>query len=234
VLFALYLQIMGRKHHTLAQSKMLVKGAFFGMGLAFLLLETKSVVQFSLLFGTTWLNNSLVFLAVLLFVLLANHLASWYPRPWMLPAAGVLLAGLCALQLLFPLAWLLAIQHVALRFVLASLLTFSPIFCANLIFSLTLRDRPLAEHLFGWNLLGAVLGGILEYTSMAVGYNFLSCLVLLSYGLVFVLIMIDKKQPQALSPVPAASQPRRRSPAPLSQRKRGHRRLYPPPRRGRE
>ena len=74
---------------------------------------------------------------------------------------------------------------------------------------MTLRDRPLAEHLFGWNLLGAFCGGLLEYTSMAVGYNFLSFLVLLSYSLVFVLIVIDKKQQQALSPTPAASHPLR-------------------------
>src|SRR5436189_5816782 len=105
------------------------------MGLAFLLLETKSVVQFSLLFGTTWLNNSLVFLAVLLFVLLANHLASCFQWLWKLPAVCVLLSGLCVLQLIYPLANLLAIQNVSLRFVLASLMTFAPIFLANLVFS---------------------------------------------------------------------------------------------------
>jgi hypothetical protein len=37
----------------------------FFMGVAFMLLETKSVVQFALLFGTTWLVNALVFLGVL-------------------------------------------------------------------------------------------------------------------------------------------------------------------------
>src|SRR5262252_1270920 len=120
-LFALYLQVSGRQHHTRTQSDALVKGAFFCMGLAFLLLETKSVVQFSLLFGTTWLNNSLVFLAVLVLVLLANHLVSRFPWPWTLPVACVLLSGCCVVQLLYPLATLLAIQHVVLRFVLASL-----------------------------------------------------------------------------------------------------------------
>ena len=61
-----------------------LKWAFFFMGLAFLLLETKSVIQFSLLFGTTWLNNSLVFLAVLIFVLIANHLAASIRKKWLL------------------------------------------------------------------------------------------------------------------------------------------------------
>jgi SAM-dependent methyltransferase len=205
VLFALYLQFSGRKENTGGQSDALVKGAFFCMGLAFLLLETKSVVQFSLLFGTTWLNNSLVFLAVLVFVLLANHLANWFPRPWMLYAAGVLLSGLCVLQLVYPLGNLLAIQQVSLRFAVAALMTFSPIFFANLIFSMTLRDRPFAEHLFGWNLLGAFCGGLLEYTSMAIGYNWLSCIVLISYSFVFVLMVIERKQQQRPSALPVAS-----------------------------
>ena len=43
----------------------------FFMGVAFLLLETKNVAAFALLFGTTWLVNALVFTGVLLVVLAA-------------------------------------------------------------------------------------------------------------------------------------------------------------------
>ena len=55
----------------------------FFMGAAFLLLETKSVVQFALLFGTTWFVNALVFGGVLLSVLAAIEVARrWRPaRP---------------------------------------------------------------------------------------------------------------------------------------------------------
>src|SRR5262249_60226727 len=41
------------------------------MGAAFLLLETKNVVQFALLFGATWFVNALVFAGVLVAVYLA-------------------------------------------------------------------------------------------------------------------------------------------------------------------
>ncbi len=53
------------------------------MGAAFLLLETKNVVQFALLFGTTWFVNSLVFAGVLLSVYLAVEVARHVrlPRP---------------------------------------------------------------------------------------------------------------------------------------------------------
>ena len=55
----------------------------FFMGAAFLLLETKSVVQFALLFGTTWFVNSLVFAGILLAVLAAVEVArrDRSPRP---------------------------------------------------------------------------------------------------------------------------------------------------------
>jgi hypothetical protein len=45
------------------------------MGMAFLLIETKSVVQFALLFGTTWLVNALVFAEILLSVFAAIEVA---------------------------------------------------------------------------------------------------------------------------------------------------------------
>src|SRR5215469_1498398 len=53
------------------------------MGAAFLLLETKNIVQFALLFGTTWFVNSLVFAGVLLSVYLAVETARRVrlPRP---------------------------------------------------------------------------------------------------------------------------------------------------------
>ena len=47
----------------------------FFMGAAFLLLETKNVVQFALLFGTTWFVNALVFFGILLSVLAAVEVA---------------------------------------------------------------------------------------------------------------------------------------------------------------
>ena len=46
-------------------------GHMFFLGAAFMLLETRSLVTFSLLFGSTWLVNSLVFFAILCSVMLA-------------------------------------------------------------------------------------------------------------------------------------------------------------------
>ena len=165
-----------------------LKLAFVLMGVAFSLLETKSVIQFALLFGTTWVNSSLVFLAVLLFVLAANWCARLFPGTRSIWIFGALLLASTLLTFAFPLQMLLALESGLLRFVLASFITFSPIFFANLVFSITFRDQAVAEHIFGWNLLGATLGGVIEYSSMLFGYRFLAVLVAASYTAVLLLL----------------------------------------------
>ena len=170
-----------------------VKLAFVFMGIAFLLLETKSIVQFSLLFGTTWVNTSLVFLAVLLLVLAANWCALLLRQRWVLPLVYLLLLASCLVTFAYPVAGLLGLESGALKFILASLLTFSPIFFANLVFSVTFRDQLVPEHLFGWNLLGGSVGGLLEYSSMAIGYNALAVIVAVCYTLVVALLLRGSK-----------------------------------------
>jgi spermidine synthase len=174
------------------------QAAFAFMGIAFLLLETKSIIQFSLLFGTTWLNNSLVFLGVLLLVLAANWTAVKVPGA-SLAAIFALLVAACLLALVFPLANLLGVANPVLRFLLASLLTFSPVFFANLMFSVAFRDQDVPEHVFGWNLIGATLGAVVEYTSMALGYAALAWVVVGCYAVAFAALLVARGS--RLSPV---------------------------------
>jgi len=169
------------------------KVAFVFMGIAFTLLETKSVIQFSLLFGTTWLNSSLVFLAALLLVLVANWTAELISSPRVMPVIYAALIGSCLLTYVFPLGNLLGVESGALRFVLASALTFAPIFFANLVFSVNFRDLDVPEHVFGWNLIGATVGGVVEYSSMYFGYSFLAIVVAISYAIVVVLLVTARR-----------------------------------------
>ena len=66
----------------------------FLLGVGFLLLETKSVTGFALLFGTTWLVNAFVFAGVLIAVLAAVELTARVPTPPVPVMYGVLLGGL--------------------------------------------------------------------------------------------------------------------------------------------
>jgi tRNA1(Val) A37 N6-methylase TrmN6 len=152
----------------------------FFMGAAFLLLETKNVVQFALLFGTTWFVNALVFLGVLLSVLVAVGVSrrTTFKRPELLYA--VLLASLVVAWLL-PAQTLLELSLVP-RFVAAVLVAFFPIFTANLIFTQRFKATSHSTTAFGANLLGAMVGGLLEYFSLVTGYRALLIAVALLYG----------------------------------------------------
>lgn len=155
----------------------------FFMGAAFLLLETKAVVQFALLFGTTWFVNALVFAGVLLIVLLAIEVERrvHIGRPLLL--FGLLFLGL-GVAWLIPTDALLGFSVVP-RFFLAITLAFFPIFVANLIFAERFRDTADPTAAFGANLLGAMVGGTLEYLSLLVGFRSLLFVVAALYAVAY-------------------------------------------------
>jgi hypothetical protein len=105
-----------------------------------LLLETRSLVTFSLLFGTTWLVNALTFFAILASVLLAIFVNARRPirRPALLYAA---LFGALALAYLLPPEALL-IDPPWLRYLVVSTITFGPVFIANLVSPSRSGTRP--------------------------------------------------------------------------------------------
>jgi spermidine synthase len=153
----------------------------FFMGAAFLLLETKNVVQFALLFGTTWAVNAAVFAGVLLSVLAAIEVAQRVSvrRPILLYAG--LLAALAAAWLV-PQSALLELSLVP-RFLAAVTIAFLPVFIANLIFAVRFKGVGSSTVAFGANLLGAMVGGALEYLALILGFNALLAIVAGLYGL---------------------------------------------------
>ena len=155
----------------------------FFMGLAFLLLETKSVVQFALLFGTTWFVNALVFLSILLSVVAAVEISRRFQFRNLKLIYGLLIASL-VLNWIVPSSWLLSLTPI-FRLAVAGGVTFLPVFLANLIFSDRFRNETQSTLSFGANLLGAVVGGTLEYTALISGYRSLLFLVAGSYTLAY-------------------------------------------------
>lgn len=165
---------------------------FFFMGMAFLLLETKSLSFFSLLFGTTWVVNSLAFSGILLSVLIANLLVQHYNIRMRKPLFVSLFVCLAAAYIIPP-SIFLNIDSVILRYVLGCLVMFLPIFFANMIFSREFRDVEESTRAFGWNLLGAVAGGGLEYFSLLIGFRNLLWIVAVCYLLTMVFILVHEQ-----------------------------------------
>lgn len=141
----------------------------FLLGVAFMLLETKSVTGFALLFGTTWVVNAIVFAGVLAAVLAAVEVTRRFRTPPLPVMYGVLLCGL-ALAWLVPVSWLLGLP-LPLRAVVAVVVAFLPIFVANVVFARRFADSADGTTAFGANLLGAMVGGCLEYLALVIGYQ---------------------------------------------------------------
>jgi hypothetical protein len=70
-----------------------------------------------------------------------------------------------------------------LRYLLAGIVAFAPVFLANLVFTYSFRDTRTADMAFASNLLGAMAGGALEYVALLTGYRFLLVVVAVLYVL---------------------------------------------------
>lgn len=158
----------------------------FLLGVSFMLLETKSVTGFALLFGTTWVVNAIVFAGVLVAVLAAVEVTRRFRVPPLPVMYGVLLAGLL-LAWLVPNEWLLSLP-LPLRAVAAVTVAFLPIFAANVVFAKRFAETSDATTSFGANLLGAMVGGCLEYVALVIGYKGLLIVAAVLYlGALFLL-----------------------------------------------
>jgi hypothetical protein len=73
------------------------------------------------------------------------------------------------------------------RFVLASAIAFMPILLANLVFAQRFKATGSSSIAFGANLLGAMVGGVLEYASLIVGYRALTIVVASLYAISYLL-----------------------------------------------
>jgi spermidine synthase len=157
--------------------------SYFFLGMAFMLLEAKAIVQFMLLFGPTWIVNALVFFAILLSVLLAIKCAEYFKLN-NIRLLYLLLAVSLVAQYVFPYESLLSASAI-IRYIFVSVITFAPIFFANIIFARLFRDSKNNSINFASNILGAAVGGIAEYFSMITGYHHLSLIIIGLYFLAF-------------------------------------------------
>ncbi len=157
----------------------------FFMGAAFLLLETKNVTSFALLFGTTWIVNAIVFAGVLVAVLLAVETTlRWRTPPLTVVYLGVALS--LAVAYVVPNSALLALPVVP-RLLAAEALAFAPVFLANVAFAKRFAVSEDSLAAFAVNILGAMVGGALEYLGLLTGYRNLLVLAGLLYLAAFVL-----------------------------------------------
>jgi spermidine synthase len=152
---------------------------FFLLGAGFMLLETKSIIQFALLWGSTWVVASLAIAAVLTMALVANYIVARVEITRVWTVGGVLLA-LLALNYLIPVGRI-GFESRAVESLFYAALMFSPIICAGLLFGSAIKDSTSLPRDYGTNLLGAMVGGVGEYLSLLTGYSALLLLIAICY-----------------------------------------------------
>lgn len=153
---------------------------FMLLGVAFMLLEIKSISELSLVFGNTWFVNSLVIIAILVAIMAANVVVLLFKGvPYAFGYAIVFLALIT--NYIFHLGLVLDLDF-ALRATIASFRVAVPIFGAGLVFASSFRRAVSPPVALGWNLLGAMVGGLGEYLSMITGVRTLDFLIMALYA----------------------------------------------------
>jgi SAM-dependent methyltransferase len=141
-----------------------IRWQFFWLGAGFLLLEVQIVSRTALLFGTTWVVNSIVIAGLLALILAANVVVASRPRlPAWVAYAGIVAS--VAVGYAVPIR-LLLVESVVARALLATAVLCLPVFFAGIAFIQSYAAAKFDAEALGSNLLGALVGGLLESLSL--------------------------------------------------------------------
>lgn len=158
----------------------------FFLGAGFMLVETKGITELALVYGSTWIVIGAVIAAILIMAFLANLLVMKIgtPRRSLITYGyGLLFASLFA-GLYLSSANLSTLTPWLSRTIMTMMLTL-PLFFSGFAFSDELGRSDSVAVALSSNLLGAMLGGFLEYNSMYFGFRSLYFLALIMYGFAF-------------------------------------------------
>jgi len=153
---------------------------FFFLGAGFMLVETQIISRMALLFGTTWVVNSIVVAGLMVLILGSNWLVEKVGRiPLGFAYAGVFLT--IAAGIFVPMEWLF-FTSVALKTAVSILFLCLPVFFAGIIFIQSFAAEGFAGAALGSNLMGALVGGLLESLSLWTGMRSMLILAALLYA----------------------------------------------------
>jgi spermidine synthase len=167
--------------YSVAPDPLLVRIQLFFLGAGFMLVETKAVVTMALLFGSTWVVNSVVFFAVLVMILIANLLTLRFRPTNLWPHYAGLLVSLL-LNCVVPLDFFLG-KPWTVQVMGSCLLVFAPILFAAVIFATVFKRTLEPDHALGINIAGAIVGGLSEYSSMLLGFQYVAVVAIVFYAI---------------------------------------------------
>ncbi|HMP04628.1 MAG TPA: hypothetical protein PKD86_15270 [Gemmatales bacterium] len=154
---------------------------FFLLGAAFMLLETQNISKAAVVLGNTWEVNAIIIASILLIILAANLVAALLPRLPLLPV-HFLLVGSCLGLYFVDLAWFAGLDY-APRAAVVGLVTSLPLFFSGIVFIRSFAVVAGKDSALGANLLGALVGGLLQSLTFWLGIQALLLIVAGLYAL---------------------------------------------------
>ena len=163
----------------------------FFLGAGFMLIETKCITEMAKIYGSTWMVTSIVIAVVLIMAFVANLLVIKKIRLKVLHVYSLLIISLFVGYFSSLIGFNLINQKIFNLF-FPIILTL-PILFSGIAFSKELSKLNSASQAISANILGAMLGGFLEYNSMYFGFSSLYFLAGFLYLLAFLFYFIKYK-----------------------------------------
>lgn len=161
---------------------------FFFLGAAFMLLEVQNISKASVALGSTWWVNAVIISGVLCMILLSNIIAAKLPKMPLAPVY-ILLCGTCVSLYFIDIAQFAFLPYV-LRAIIVGGLTTLPMIFSGIVFIVSFANVDKKDEALGANLIGALVGALLQSITFITG---IKALLLVVTGLYFLAVLIKPR-----------------------------------------
>jgi hypothetical protein len=152
---------------------------FFFLGSAFLLLEVQNISKASVVLGNTWQVNAVIISSILGVALLANWVAYKFPK-LPIPSVYFLLIG-TSIGLYFVDLATFAFLPYFLKAAIVGSLTSLPMLFSGIVFVRSFAIAQDKSNALGANLIGALVGALLQSITFVIGIKALLLVVAAFY-----------------------------------------------------
>jgi spermidine synthase len=165
---------------------------FFFLGAAFLLLEVQNISKASVVLGNTWQVNAVIITSVLTMALLANWIVHTFPKLPVIPVYILLIA--VSISLYFVDLARFGFLPYATKSIVVGLLTSLPMVFSGIIFTRSFAQATDRSTALGANLIGALVGALLQSITFVTG---IKALLLIVAGLYLLSFLASPYRPTA-------------------------------------
>jgi len=148
---------------------------FFFLGSAFLLLEVQNISKASVVLGNTWQVNAVIISSILFMALIANWIASRFPKIPVAPVYVLLVSSAIGLYFI-DLASFGYLPYFAKAVIVGSL-TSLPMLFSGIVFIRSFASAQEKSNALGANLIGALVGALLQSVTFVTGIKALLLIV---------------------------------------------------------